>query len=162
MAGGNRNQIPDVTIGLLTYDLRRDPWRQMGDLVENDRVKLFDKQPLAKLLKLFELEEPYTRASSRFITASYPMFSFGLWEAKKSTGDNNVKAYLQTARKLATLLRWQRRIFDAARCEDFCPLVWFFSSVGSSWEVSGCFERKNPSDEGYTYVSFAFPLKLHR
>lgn len=86
------------------------------------------------------------------------MFGFGLWEAKSSTSQNHSQTFLQTARKLATLVRWQRRIFDKAECKDACPLVWFFSSVGSSWEISACYETKDNHSQEYFYVGFDTPV----
>ena len=124
--------------------------------MDNDRVKLFDKLSLTETLECFELQGPYRKRTSKFVRTSCPMFGFGLWEAKKTTGGSHTDAFLQTARKLASLLRWQRKIFDTARCEDWCPLVWFFSSIGSSWEVSACYETKNSQREKYRYVSLLF------
>lgn len=86
------------------------------------------------------------------------MFSFGLWEAKKATGETHVKAFLQTAAKVQTLLKWQRLAFKEAKlleepqCKDVCPLVWFFISVGSDWQLWGCFEETVPGLEDYRYV----------
>jgi len=130
-------------------------------LIDDDRVKLFDKEALTDCLKHFELKGPYWKDSSKYVTAAYPMFGFGLWEAKKSSAENHSKTFLQSARKAATLLRWQRKIFDKARCEDACPLAWIFSSVGSDWEIYGCYEKKNPRSQGYLYVSFDVPRHWH-
>ena len=89
------------------------------------------------------------------------MFGFGLWEAKKSTSENHSQILHQTARKWATLLDWQRRIFDKAKCEDACPLVWLFSSVGSSWEICASYEVENIHSQDYRYVSFDIPHRWH-
>ena len=93
------------------------------------------------------------------------MFSFALWEAKKATGQTHETAFLQTIAKVKTLLRFQRLAFNEARlseepqCKDVSPLVWFFSSVGSDWQLWGCFEeilpgREDtlPGHEAYQYV----------
>ena len=157
ISGTNSIQIPDATIGLYTYNLTREPWVKREDLIDNDRVKLFDKQALTDCLNHFELNGPYRKHSSNYVTAAHPMFGFGLWEAKKGKAENHSKTFLQTARKLATLLRWQRNIFDKAELEDACPLVWFFSSVGQSWEIYACYEEKNPHSQEYLYVSVDIP-----
>lgn len=154
MTDSTTYQVPDATLGLQTYNLNREPWTEREDLTKNDRIKLFDINILAEILRHFKLEGPYKRKSPKAVSTSCPMFGFGLWEAKKSTGESHIDIFHQTARKLATLLRWQRKIFNTAECEDTCPLVWFFSSAGSSWEISGCYEIKNPHEEGYSYVSF--------
>ncbi|MCJ1390382.1 hypothetical protein MMC18_003241 [Xylographa bjoerkii] len=126
------HETPDATLGLCTYDLLLEPWKGRGDLIKEDSVRLFDKKFLREVLEHFQLKTPYRRnESSDVVTMSYPMFSFGLWEAKRSLGDSSGKAFSQTARKLATLLRWQRRIFNEAKCEDLLPVVWSFTSVGS-------------------------------
>ena len=155
MQGSNGIQIPDATLGLCTYDRVNEPWILREDLMDNDRVKLFEKEALIDILEHFELQGPYSSNSTKFGTAPFPMFGFGLWEAKKVLGDNHAQAFVQTARKLATLLRWQRAVFQKAKCEDCRPLVWFFSSVGSSWEICGCYDTKDSRSEGYRYVSLA-------
>lgn len=63
--GSNSIQIPDATIGLYTYDLNKKPWVDRKDLIDNDRVKLFDKKALSDCLKSFELEGPYWQNSSK-------------------------------------------------------------------------------------------------
>ena len=139
--------------------MRREPWVQREDLTHNDRVKLFDRKALKDCLEEHGLEGPYRRRKDvkRFTTA-YPMFGFGLWEAKSSSGGTHRQTLVQTARKLKALLRWQRKIFDKADCKDFCPLAWFFSSVGSSWEIAACYENKHPGQEECCYVSIGYPL----
>ena len=129
--------------------------------MDNDRIKLFDKRALSEILEHFELQGPYWNDHFKFVTASYPMFGFGLWEAKKVVAGNDAKVFLQTARKLATLLRWQRAIFDKAKCEDCCPLVWFFSSVGSTWHIYGCYEIKDRRSAESSYVSLSSSFHLH-
>lgn len=149
-------QIPDMTIGLLTYDINKKPWHQREDLLGNDRIKLFDRGVLDAILKHFELEAPYREIKNkpRFIAGSHPMFAFALWEAKKPTSsDNHITTLQQTARKLATLIRWQVKIYGKAKFGECNPLVWFFSSVGSTFEVFGCYGVEQPTGEGHTYVS---------
>lgn len=42
--GSSSYQIPDATIGLYTYDIKRKPWTNRSDLIDNDRVELFEKR----------------------------------------------------------------------------------------------------------------------
>ena len=148
-------ETPDATLGLCTYDLSIEPWISRGDLMDNDMVRLFDKKSLRELLDHFDLKTPYkNKDNNSVVTMSYPMFSFGLWEAKKTSGDNHDIASVQTARKLATLLRWQRIIFSEAKCKYSFPLVWSFTSVGSKWEIHGCYECKKAHGKEYKYVRY--------
>lgn len=158
MAGRQSYQTPDATLGLCTYILSQAPWAQREDLINNDRVKLFDNVVLTETLDHFELQGPYRNVSSNPYA---PMFGFGLWEVKKSDAGNHTKTFRQTARKVATLLRWQRKIFDTARCEDCRPFVWFFSSVGPDWQIWGCYETKKPRNEGYQYVGVVSTIHSH-
>ncbi|MCJ1384536.1 hypothetical protein MMC17_007653 [Xylographa soralifera] len=146
------SETPDATLGLCTYDLSIEPWISRNDLMDNDMVRLFDKKSLRGLLEHFDLKTPYKNKDiNSVVTMSYPMFSFGLWEAKKTFGDNNDIAFTQTVRKLATLLRWQRMIFNKAKCKYSVPLVWSFTSVGSKWEIYGCYECKKTHGKEYKY-----------
>lgn len=146
--------------GLGTYNLKNEPWRnpERKDLVKNDRVQLFDKDAITQNLDHFELTGPNKKKNTGFLTSAHPMFSFGLWEAKKAMGETHNKAFLQTAEKVRSLLQFQRLAFKKARlseepqCKDVCPLVWFFSSVGADWRLWGCFEETIPGSEGYQYV----------
>lgn len=156
----DKQGVPDVTFGLGTYNLKRPPWcsEERVHLVQNDRVRLFDKDAIEKTLATFGLAGPNTKNKTHFVSNAYPVFSFGLWEAKKATGDTHDKAFLQTATKVKTLLRFQRLVFNKAKlgeepqCEDICPLVWYFSSVGSDWQLWGCYEETLPGSEDYQYV----------
>lgn len=147
-------EIPDLTIGLCTYNLDFSPWIERIDLLGNDRVKLFDRASLRDLQKHFELRAPYRRPGKR-VTDNHPMFAFGLWEAKKaSAAHNNQTALVQSARKLKTLLRWQNELNEKSTVRG-CPLVWYFNNVGSSWKVYGCHvQRSSRAAEGLVYVSF--------
>ena len=106
----------------------------------------------------FRFAGPNTKNKTHFVSTAYPVFSFALWEAKKATGEPHDKALLQTAAKVRTLLQKQRLAFNEAnlgeepQCEDVCPLVWYFSSVGSDWQLWGCFEETLPGREDYRYV----------
>lgn len=155
--------IPDATIGLSTYDLRLEPWRhpEWNDLIQNDRVRLFDTEHVVRNRALFGLERPNRSKKTPHLNwTPYPVFNFALWEAKKTTGDTHGKALLQTAASIKTLLQRQRHVFDEAKlsdepqCKDVCPLVWFFSSVGSDWQLWGCYEEKSNDRGEYRYVCF--------
>ena len=163
----DKEGVPDVTFGLGTYNLNLPPWRseEMVDLVQNDRVRLFDKDTIRENLATFELAGPNTKKKTHYVSSAYPLFSFALWEAKKATGETHDTAFLQTAANVKTLLRFQRRAFDEAKlgeepqCEDVCPLVWYFSSVGSDWQLWGCFEETIPGRKDYQYVCVVGSLR---
>ena len=141
--------------GLGTYSLNNEPWRnpERKDLVKNDRVHLFNKDAIIENLDHFKLAGPNKKNKNH-----YPVFSFGLWEAKKGTGDTHDGAFKQIALQVRTLLQFQRlafqqaRLFEETQCKDVCPLVWFFSSVGAEWQLRACFEESIPGSEGYQYV----------
>ena len=124
-------------------------------------MKLFDKKSLKNILEYFRLQGPYWNESYKVDFAAEPLFGFGLWEVK--TLDARGLPRNQTVRKMVALLRWQRQLFETAECEEFCPLVWLFSSIGSRWEVHGCYESKNITRSGeHQYVSLCFLLLLMR
>lgn len=153
VTGKNGSQKPDSTFGLCTYDLGERPWNEKNWLQE-DMVKIFDKKTLKKTLDGFpELKEPYKISGTPFGLYSYPMFAFGLWEAKKDQGYSHENTFIQSSRKLKLLLSWQRKIFDESKIKNISPTVWYFSSLGSDWRVYGCSETKDVHGDGFRYVS---------
>src|SRR5438034_7781501 len=96
----NRKDVlkPDVTIGLCTYNLNMYPWIQVPTLVDNDRIKLFDRKLLRDLRDHFEIPPHYQLTQNR-AKDSFPQFPFALWEGKKASAPhNNQTALNQTAR----------------------------------------------------------------
>ena len=150
VTGKNSYQKPDTTFGLCTYNLDERCWT--AEWLKNDMVKLFEKASLKKTLDHFDkLQEPYKISCEPVGIYSYPMFAFGLWEAKKARSQTHDHTVIQAARKLKSLLSWQRRIFDTSEVNELSPTVWFFSSIGADWRVYGCSETK--STDGFRYVS---------
>ena len=124
-------QTPDTTFGLCTYNLNERCWTQ--EWLENDMVKLFEKKALKETMNGFgELQEPYKISGTPNGIYSYPMFAFGLWEAKNETRSSHEDTIKQSARKLKDLLIWQRQIFDKSEFGVTSPTVWFFSSIGAN------------------------------
>ena len=82
-----------------------------------------------------------------------PLFAFALWEAKKSDGvDTHYKAFTQLDNKVRRLLQWQDAVINEAESDsnEFSPVVWAFTSVGSSWTVYGCYQSFNkPEDKNF-------------
>ena len=145
-------QTPDTTFGLCTYNLNERRWTQ--EWLENDMVKLFEKKALKETMNGFgELQEPYKISGTPNGIYSYPMFAFGLWEAKNETRSSHEDTIKQSARKLKDLLIWQRKIFDKSEVGVTSPTVWFFSSIGANWRVYGCSETKAVHGDGFEYVS---------
>lgn len=159
--------FPDTTFGLASYNLGVEPWndKKWSKLKENDMVRLFDREKLGGLMEYFDLKGPNPgkpkgprngKKKEFYLHPWRPVFSFGLWEAKKQTGQTHADAFDQTVPTICALLQWQRNLFneaelrDEAESEDVCPLVWFFSSVGSSWVLWGCFETID-ADSGRIY-----------
>ena len=153
VTGKNGSQKPDSTFGLCTYNLDEKPWNE-NDWLQVDMVKLFEKRTLKKTLDSFpELGEPYKISANPVGLYSYPMFAFGLWEAKKDKDSSHENALIQSARKLKSLLSRQRRIFNESGVRVTSPTVWFFSSIGADWRVYGCSETKSIGGDGFKYVS---------
>ena len=145
-------EIPDLTIGLHTYTLNSLTWQERQDLLENDRVRLFDRTLLRNVLRNSKIEVPY-RCHAKRATDNFPAFTFGLWEAKKAAAaDSHQTALVQSGPKVKTLLRWQRNLYDRAGVIA-SPLVWWFGSVGSNWKIYGCYaERHSFTTESCSYV----------
>jgi hypothetical protein len=151
----------DVTIGLCTYNLSQESWRERKDLLQNDRVNLFDRIFLGKLEDRFGIRDPFKRSRNR-TSYDLPAFAFGLWEAKKAAAnDNHHTASFQSARKLKTLLRSQRSLYEKASVSAY-PLVWHFTSVGSTWTVYGCYFRPVSHQEKSNCVSYVSPADRDR
>ena len=84
VTGKKDSQSPDTTFGLCTDNLDEKPWNEENWL-QNNMIKLFGKQPLKETLKSFQqLEEPNNISGNPVGLDSYPMFAFGLWEAKRN------------------------------------------------------------------------------
>ena len=139
-----QKKIPDLTIGLLSYDLNN--WSDSTDirLLQDDRVRLFDRKLLRKLELEGELEVPFIRpgSSSKRVADLFLTFPFGFWEAKREGGGyDHQSAQKQNSLKIKMILGWQEQIGKRADV-PWVPLVWYFVSVGSKFEVHGChFER---------------------
>ena len=117
-------------------------------------VKLFEKKTLARTMDHFsQLKEPYKISGTPVGIYSYPMFAFGLWEAKRNKDSSHENTVIQSSRKLKSLLSWQRRIFKKSEVTVTSPTVWFFSSIGADWRVYGCSEKKPVRGDGFDYVS---------
>lgn len=152
LTGTKSFQTPDTTFGLCTYSLKGRRWTQ--EWLENDMVKLFEKEALKETMDGFgELQEPYKISGTPNGIYSYPMFAFGLWEAKQEIGYSHENTIKQSSRKLKDMLIWQRKIFDKAKVGVSSPTVWFSSSIGADWRVYGCSETKAVSGDGFEYVS---------
>ena len=82
-----------------------------------------------------------------------PLFAFALWEAKKSDGvDTHYNAFTQLDNKVRRLLQWQDAVINEAESDsnEFSPVVWASTSVGSSWTVYGCYQSFNkPEDKDF-------------
>ena len=140
-------QVPDLNIGFQTYNVNNLPWKDRSgkecyDRRAKYRIEPFDRKFLGGLLPRFGLQHPYQLPKHR-VMDDYPIFSFGIWEAKQSGGkDTHQSALTQSGRKLATLLRWQFDLFETAREKTDCkladPLVWLFTNIRSSWEIHAC------------------------
>ena len=154
--GQNGAGIPDATVGFCAFDLWNEPWTSKPELVENDRVKLFDKRLIDDILNDCQLLGPYASKPSE----GTPIFAFALWEAKSRAGSDH-QALAQSYQKLIALLEWQRTVCARAKFDKpgYSPVVWFFSSVGSTWTVHGCFVKKD-RDDVYSFVGL--PLSIDR
>ena len=135
-----QKKIPDLTIGLLSYD--PNDWSDSVDirLLQDDRVRLFDQRLLRKLEGEGQLEVPFIRpgSSSKRVTDMCLTFPFGFWEAKREGGGyDHQSAQKQNSLKIKMILGWQEEIGKRAEV-PWVPLVWYFVSVGSKFEVHGC------------------------
>jgi hypothetical protein len=142
-------KIPDLTIGLHSYNLTE--WTEIDTLLHNDRVRLFDQKLLRELENKELLVPPFmlpgssgTRVSDMSLT-----FPFGFWEAKREGGGyDHQSAQKQNAKKVKMILNWQDQIRKRANV-PWVPLVWYFVSVGSKWEIHAChFEQNSVAAEG--------------
>jgi len=149
-----RHGVPDATIGLCAYDLKNEPWRkQRPDLRTNPRIELFSLKFLSTIFeKCEDLKGPYP---SQVLDGGVPVFAFALWEAKKSAGHSHWKAFTQLDKKVRSLLQWQDNIINEAENynKEFSPVVWAFTSVGSSWTVYGCYQSIDEEDGKHFGVS---------
>jgi hypothetical protein len=79
-----QKKIPDLTIGLLSYD--PNEWSDLSNirLLHDDRVRLFDQKLLRKLEEEGYLEPPFIRpgSSGKLVGDMCLAFPFGFWEAK--------------------------------------------------------------------------------
>ena len=139
-------RIPDFTLGLCTYDLHLRVWRSRQDLANNDRISLFDGRRLAPLLEHFHLQAPHKKPKKRTMW-SPPIYPFVLWEAKMCNAkENHQHTFHQTAPRCKQLLVCQEELYEKAQLCS-CPLVWFFSSVGPSWQIYAGYVEKGTQDQ---------------
>ena len=145
---------PDATIGLCAYNFRREPWqKQRPDLRTNPRIQPFSQEFLKTIFSNNEdLKGPY---KSQVLNEGVPLFAFALWEAKKSDSQTHWKAFTQIDRKVRRLLQWQDAVINQAESnsKEFFPVVWAFTSVGSSWTVYGCYQSFNEAEDKHFAVS---------
>jgi hypothetical protein len=132
-----QKKIPDLTIGLLSYDPKE--WSDVANirLLADDRVRLFDQKVLRRLETAGYLEPPFIRpgSSSKRVSDLCLAFPFGFWEAKREDGGyDHQSAQKQNAVKVKMILTWQDKVAKSADV-PWVPLAWYFSSVGSKWEV---------------------------
>jgi len=152
-----KTKIPDLTIGLNSYDLTK--WKDIA-LSENDRVRLFDQ----KLLRVLRDEEylipPFIQPGSGKKQRSADVsltFPFSIWEAKRPGGDSNHQSALtQNALVAKMILEWQDQI--GVEADVPCvPLVFYFVSVGSIWQIHGChFQQNSATTDGRICVRSPF------
>ena len=151
-----RSKVPDATIGLCAYNLRNEPWqKQKPHLRADPRIGPFSQRSLETIFNNYEyLKGPY---SDRVLNDSVPLFAFALWEAKRSDGDSQWSAFTQLDNRVRLLLRWQDAMIKAAEIDsnEFIPVVWAFTSVGSIWTVYGCYQSIFLEDD----KSFAVSLE---
>ena len=156
-------KIPDLTIGLRSYDLAE--WSRSEDIevLRNDRVRMFDQNLLERLEIEDDLTPPFIRTGSSGVRVrdSAITFPFGFWEAKrKGGGYDHQSAQKQNALKVKMILSWQDQVAKRADV-PWSPLAWYFVSVGSLWEVYGChFEQNSIAKEGRICVSRSSPPSM--
>jgi hypothetical protein len=155
-------KIPDLTIGLHTYDLNR--WEDLENvkLLQDDRVQMFDQNLLRRLDDEGYLTTPFSQPGShgRRVSDMTLTFPFAFWEAKREGGGyDHQAAGKQNALKIKMILKWQDEIAKAAEV-PWQPFVWYFVSVGSKWEIYGChFQNKRSASDGRICVSVPLLLK---
>ena len=145
---------PDATIGLCAYNFRREPWqKQRPDLRTDPRIQPFSLESLKTIFSNNEdLQGPY---KSQVLKEGVPLFAFALWEAKRSDGvDTSWKAFTQLDCKVRRLLQWQDVVINQAESDsnEFFPVVWAFTSVGSLWTVYGCYQSFNEGEDKHFAV----------
>lgn len=151
-------KIPDLTIGLHSYDLNQ--WADTPDLMllRDDRVRLFDQKLLRKLEDKGYITPPFNRPGShgRSVGDMSLTFPFAFWEAKREGGGyDHQSAETQNAIKVKMILDWQDKIGKRADVPWF-PLVWYFVSIGSKWELHGChFQQNTNASDGRICVSIS-------
>ena len=149
-----KHGTPDATIGLCAYDFRNEPWqKQRPDLRTDPRIEPFSRGFLKTIFEDYEdLKGPYW---SQVLNDGVPLFAFAVWEAKKSDGDSHWKAFTQLDKKVRRLLQWQDAIINEAEKvnNEFFPVVWAFTSVGSLWTVYGCYQSLSKVYEKHFAVS---------
>jgi len=152
-------KIPDRTIGLHSYDLNQ--WINSPDimLLRDDRVRMFDQKLLRKLEDGGYITTPFCRpgANGRSVGEMPLTFPFAFWEAKREGGGSDHQAAsTQNAIKVKMILNWQDEISKSAGV-PWCPLVWYFVSVGSKWELHGChFQSNANASDGRICVSIPY------
>jgi hypothetical protein len=118
-------KIPDLTIGLHSYDLNQ--WADTPDLMllRDDRVRMFDQKLLRKLEDNGYITPPFSQPGShgRSVGDISLTFPFAFWEAKREGGgSDHQSAETQNAIKVKMILDWQDKIGKSADV-PWCPLV---------------------------------------
>jgi hypothetical protein len=114
-------------------------------MLEDDRVRLFDQKLLRNLENKGYLEVPFIRpgSSAKRVADMCLTFPFGFWEAKREGGGyDHQSAQKQNAVKVKMILAWQEQVGKRAEV-PWVPLVFYFVSVGSKFEVHGCHFEDN-------------------
>ena len=123
---------PDAIIGLCNYNLKNEPWQEQWPSLRSDPwIRPFSTNYLEPIFgKSKDLKGPY---HSEVLEDNTPLFSFALWEAKKSDGDSPWSAWKQLDKPVRCLLKWQNDVMSTAQNDDegFYPLVWAFTSAGA-------------------------------
>lgn len=151
----HKSGTPDATIGLCAYNFRNEPWqKQRPDLRTNPWIQPFSRGSLKTIFSNYEdLKGPYPL---KVLDDGVPLFAFALWEAKKSDGvDSHWTAFTQLDKKVRRLLQWQDAVINEAisNSKEFFPVVWAFTSVGSTWTVYGCYQSFNTAEDKHFAVS---------
>ncbi|KAF2475373.1 uncharacterized protein BDR25DRAFT_340153 [Lindgomyces ingoldianus] len=151
---GQTKKTLDLTIGLLSSD----PGEWFGlpkvEMLMDDRVRMFNPKLLAKLSKVSSLEYPFQLRKGTRVEHVPLAFHFAFWEAKSSSqrAAGHQAAKVQSALKVKLLLKWQKGVSSNAGV-PWHPLVWYFISAGSRWEILACqFEQnRTATDEICVY-----------
>jgi len=128
-------------------------------LLDNDRVWPFGQDLLRNLSSEGLLMPPFIQPGSgkrRGADVSLT-FPFGFWEAKREGGSNDHQsARNQNALKVKMVLDWQDQIGRKAGV-PCVPLMFYFVSVGSSWQIYGChFQQSSAAKDDRIYVRSPF------